>query len=321
MKIYNNSKSYNSISNQQLPPHITDSLKTFCDKHCPGVDEKEMCERIGKGEKLIHSLINNDSTIEKSPESVANLMWALTKKCDDQKMLYTSGAMRLQTKPQLDPAVLENFLKSCGAYGRVSTHMSGKNQWGIDCPSLPAEKRTVLFQKLPDGTIYLKMEEHGCPPFWKKGFRNFENFSQFIGHTLDFIRTRIYKSGKSTYPLRKEHVPKKILKQYNLTVNFIFPKEKQSFFNRLMGRKTIEQSANENLRNQFLAEGKKGISSMSRNLDKLKKHAKNLSFEDQLQAETINIYNTGKLLDKRLSMIPHGYEGDIKGKEVPLTLI
>jgi hypothetical protein len=298
-----------------------------------------MTECIIKGDKLLASLAKNQPIPDslKTPESVVNIMWALTKKCDEADKLYISGAMRLDTHPA-DPVDFEKFINECGkddhsVYSRISTHMKenilqGEKQRGIDCQGLPAGKRTVLFAKQPDGTIYLKMEEHGCPPFWKKGFRNFKNFSEFVGHSTDFIMTRFDKpQGTVGYAKRKEHVPEEIKKEFNDIINLFFPKSKQSFFDKLMGRKTT----NDELRTFYQNEGgKKGISEMSRIVEAFAQSSHitgNEEISTNTDLELINeiqlrtkIYNMNRKLQSPLSNKPDDYKGDIKGNEVPLTL-
>lgn len=212
-------------------PKTEFKLEEFCQKYCPGVSVQEMKESIQRGEVLEKKIASGDiytvqqmagqlSNDGKGLEAVKDLMWLLTAKTAMTDELYTSGSMRLSDKS----GKAEAFIRECGGkaiYKRGSTHMQehrvkGEKQDGLDLRNIgmPANKRTLLFQKLPDGSLFLKMEERGFPPFWKTGFQTFRNFAEYIGHCGTFLHTRFKKGGIGIKQARKEHVPQKTKEAY-----------------------------------------------------------------------------------------------------------
>lgn len=182
-----------------------------------------------KGENNTHMV---DKQIDSS-EAIVALMWVLTAKVAEHSDLFVSGAMRLAEGEKT-----RNFLVACGSsangpgvYNRISTHMgehltlgAENPQKGIDLGNqgLPAGKRTVLFALQPDGSLYLKMEEHGCPP----PMSSFKNFLEFMGHVFDFIKTRFTGEDPKA---RKEAVPKAIKNNYKVKLeNLLDPKTQAS---------------------------------------------------------------------------------------------
>ena len=250
------------------------------------------------------------------------MMWVLMKKVSVQEgEVFTRGAIRIGKGVGQDGGEdakkLEQFFLACGgakfspgldgslvseggkAYGRISTHMKesqaeGFAQYGLDLPphtigesALPAQRGTVLFGTLRDGTFYCKMEEFGVPPFWKRGHRTQKDFTQFAGHTMNFMKSlgpiaKIAKKVVAGAPkARKESVPKKMKKIFE---NFV--KE-----NKIL------------LSPEELRIGKKeGMTTMIALIrNKNARLAK--QFETELQKDR---------------KVPEGYRGDIKGDEVLL---
>lgn len=208
-------------------PQVSARMEEFCVKYCNSkeVNVTQMRDNVQKGEKLEQQIVNCKDTeavksmvadipLEERPEAVKNLMWLLMAKTAASNELYTSGSIRLSDQNNK----VETFIHQCGGdavYMRSSTHMKeyrlhGEKQRGLDLRGMgmPANKRTLLFDKLPDGTLFLKMEEKGVPPFWKKGFREFSNFAEYLGHCGTFLLTRVKKGGIGIKQARKEHVPK-----------------------------------------------------------------------------------------------------------------
>lgn len=273
-----------------LPSSFTASPKTpghdieaFRASLSPNVTSREMKDYIQEGNKLMQQLaeLPADGKMPPAltnPKSVVAVMWALTNQTAEKGQLYISGAMRVDTGSPEKAKQIEKFFIACGqgsqpntSYARISTHMKenlakGQFQWGIDIPDvLPAGKRSVLFAPQPDGTLFVKMEAHGCPPFWEKGFRTFDNFKEFVGHATDFINTRGDKTKSHVYDKRKEHFPKDLKKEYAKTLDLIFP-EKKSFFAAFAGLTNTSRIYNEK---EFEEAGKGGIDSVLRKLDGL----------------------------------------------------
>jgi hypothetical protein len=326
-------------------------LEQFRADHCSNVSQNEMKDYIEGGEQLVKNLTRvmaNDNDFNEflktnaNPKAAAQLMWFLTNKLAKKDQLFTNGALRLDPKPDLDSAKLEKFLIACGnknnpSYGRISTHMKetlkqGDSQWGLDLRSddakLPAGKQTILFAKQPDGTLYLKMEEHGCPPFWEKGFGSLANFREFVGHTFDFIHSRIEKLKGATTGLgvnglakRKEHVPEKIKTEFKATMKALFPAGKKSFFQKLFFQKT----ENEKIRESLYKEGKAfGVSKMENILDShssIPQETGKLTDDEILlrQNQAAKMYN---LLNEQITKVKgsSSYTGSIKGNEAVLSL-
>ena len=144
------------------------------------------------------------------------------------------------------------------AYSRISTHMGkdlklrkGDTQFGLDIKpfqdggkkyALPAGKKTILFDALTDKSFYMKLEEHGVPPFWKEGFRSPENVKEFLGHTVSYIQTRkpikkvvnfvrqirlkstgsVQEAQSKPLETRKEHIPDKVMSAFKKAVKDIY---------------------------------------------------------------------------------------------------
>ncbi|MGK5593931.1 MAG: hypothetical protein ACSNEK_01055 [Parachlamydiaceae bacterium] len=211
-------------------PEVKNRLENFCILYCPGVDIQDMVDSIRAGEELEEFIKTCSDTatveagvkkLEDKPAAVKNLMWLLMAKTAATNELYTSGSILLSDKDHK----VEAFIKACGGsavYLRGSTHMQeyrirGEQQLGLDLRNvgLPANKRTLLFHKLDDGTLFLKMEERGFTPFWRKNFRNFSNVAEFLGHCGTWVHTRFKRGGIGIKEARKEHVPKKTKKAFS----------------------------------------------------------------------------------------------------------
>lgn len=81
-------------------------------------------------------------------------------------------------------------------YSRISTHYTETSNrflhHGLDLRDmgLPAHKHAILFGVRKNHTTFIKLEDHGCPPFWKRGFKSLKNFKEYIGHTFDYLNSR-----------------------------------------------------------------------------------------------------------------------------------
>eukprot|EP01124_Arcella_intermedia_P035804 TRINITY_DN9220_c0_g1_i1.p1 TRINITY_DN9220_c0_g1~~TRINITY_DN9220_c0_g1_i1.p1 ORF type:complete len:429 (+),score=159.47 TRINITY_DN9220_c0_g1_i1:191-1288(+) len=126
-----------------------------------------------------------------------------------------------------------NFLKSCDCvYPRFSTHMVERlketleidgSQRGLDLKgqNLPAGKSTVLFFPMFDGTTMIKLEKHGCPPFWQKEFMSVENTLEFYKHSKDYIKSRVVQNPDPRH--RRENLPKEWTEAFSKALHFLYP--------------------------------------------------------------------------------------------------
>ncbi|CUI16387.1 Conserved hypothetical protein [Candidatus Protochlamydia naegleriophila] len=206
---------------------------------CPGISSAEMKSMVCRGEeieRLISNCIFNkrklSSKVRKSLTSrdAVCLMWLLMVKAGQQNKLHISGAFRID-----DPrGLIFDFLKACGkenCYGRISTHMAEnlgpmEGQWGLDVrdQKLPAEKHTILFAQQPDQTLYLKIEESGCPPFWQYKHCSYANALEFMGHTSDYIITRVLEKPKLIKKTFREDVPTHVKELFVKAMNDLYEK-------------------------------------------------------------------------------------------------
>lgn len=182
------------------------------------ISKGEMKELVEEGRKIAEKIIRGEIGTPKSDrekmKDVQKLVWFMTYMAATQGEEHLSGILRID-----DPnGKLYKFLNSGKAYDRISTHYeiyqkSGVGQRGFDLDKdlkLPAGKHTVLFSNLPDGTTIVKLEEYGCPPFWKKNFRTKKNFNEFLGHAMNFSKslTNQEHSFKVDLPARRENIDK-----------------------------------------------------------------------------------------------------------------
>lgn len=194
-------------------------------KACPGVSISDMYQMVSRGEEiegLIHSCILEGKQLpplvaeQLTSHDAVCLIWLLMVKAGQQDKLHISGSFRID-----DPSgLIFEFLKACGkerCYGRISTHLKEnvaplRGQWGLDVrdQKLPAGKHTILFAQQPDQTLYMKIEESGCPPFWQKKHRSFSNFVEYIKHTLDYLITRLIEKPKMIKKTYREETPSEI---------------------------------------------------------------------------------------------------------------
>ena len=290
-------------------------------------------------EGWIHFLNNTNL----SKRSAMCVMWALMNQVAGQeKEVFRRGAIRVGHQQYddkgSDAEKLEQFFLACSgakftevsemkegkwekklvpvggtAYPRISTHMKesrmvGSKQYGLDLPSdgtgaLPAGCQTVLFGKLSDGTFYLKMEEHGVPPFWEKGFRTKDNFHEFVGHSINYLSSR--KPVAKTIHSFKQISLKKSAKDDSTKLEEkplprarreAVPHRIKDIFEKFVEKKKIS------LTTAQIAEGKRlGISKMSSLVGSEHKEALLAEFQQTDIA------------------IPQGYYGEVKGEEVLLA--
>lgn len=340
MGMVSGQRDYSNITSGPFTPEIEKKtpgadLDAFI-KKTPGVNKADVMAHIKEGNDLLKQLKNGETPdpSKTNPKAVVSIMWALTNKAAEKGQLYVSGAMRVQIGDnKADGARVQNFLNACGnenksSYGRISTHMKenileGEKQRGIDLKDmgLPAGKQTVLFADQHDGSIYLKMEEHGCPPFWEKGYRNYDNFKEFIGHSTDFITTRFDKpqgaADGASLAKTKEHVPAGIKKEFQAISDLLFPVAKKSFFEKIFSRKSsATDEANKAKAKEFNEGITKGKSNMLNKLENLS----DLDLNNNIIAQGRAIALAQTLSNEREKAKDSGYTAGFKGEEVLLTI-
>eukprot|EP00005_Dracoamoeba_jomungandri_P007655 CAMPEP_0174273576 /NCGR_PEP_ID=MMETSP0439-20130205/55013_1 /TAXON_ID=0 /ORGANISM="Stereomyxa ramosa, Strain Chinc5" /LENGTH=331 /DNA_ID=CAMNT_0015364821 /DNA_START=93 /DNA_END=1085 /DNA_ORIENTATION=+ len=259
--------------------------------------------------------------------NAVSLMWLLVAKIASFGELFTSGVVRID-----DPgAKIFCYLAQCrGTYERQSTHFQeciesikqlheGKIQLGLDCRGmgLPSKKNTILFSRLPDNSLFIKLEEFGCPPFWQRELRNFKNFREWMGHSKGFLYTRFWNTPGGIKVTRKEHTNKQMFDVFVNTLSDwanceVEPKEKEE-----MAKKVKE----------YTKKGKSGgLTVMMNILNTLIEEnvKKALEIEDEEQLEEIQrrceVLSAGvkEFMNEINLDLEKGYKGQRKGKEVTL---
>lgn len=320
-------------------------LEEFCTSQCHNIPPAQMKKMILEGEALEKKLVDiaakgfvhgddwkNEITRLglNTPENAANLMWLLTKKGAERGDLFSSGVVKV-AGGMITGKMVEQFLLACGngkAYSRISTHMGEKlkadeTQYGLDLrdKGLPAEKHHILFAAQPDGSIFIKMEKNGCPPFWEKGFRTLDNFREFFRHAVSYISSRppiakiVKFLGLKSSPQgarleeRKEHVPAALKREFKKTVDLLFPSNRVSFFEKL----GLMKSSNEKIAQKIYSEGKThGITRMRELISEIDEGK--LTLEQKLAREHMRakLENFEEKATKGVSHI------EVKGNEVIL---
>jgi hypothetical protein len=224
-----------AVSKAPLPelyskvPGTEARMQQYC-KHC-GTDKTLVDSYLVNAELTIKQLKNGFSPTP-SREKLKELMWYAMAQAASVGEEWMSGSFRVVDAD----GRLFRFIQACSddehlVYPRISSHMALETmgtQWGIDFEpdELPAKKQTLLFAQLKGNpeTLYMKLEGHGCPPFWKEGFRTLHNFTLFCLHAIDYIRTRFVPSKKDVYETRKEHISSKIKRAYSEVMQLDQPK-------------------------------------------------------------------------------------------------
>lgn len=203
-KLCNNILSY-SIHPFKDPKFIN-KMKIYREQHCDtfSLSEKQMFDYIDRGENIVNSLKKTDTKSkininECTDKDVCSIIWFLMAKATMIDEQYEQGMFAF---PDEDKLIFNYLLKHPYVYGRISTHYQESSEshpqspwighFGIDprSGSLPAFMRTILFGHRQDGSTFIKIEEHGCPPFWRWKFLTLGNILEFLGHAFDYIRSR-----------------------------------------------------------------------------------------------------------------------------------
>lgn len=284
-------------------------MQAYCN-HC-GVDKTVVDGYLVNAEQTVKQLKNGFSPTP-SREKLKELMWYAMAQAASVKEEWMSGSFRVVD----DDGRLFEFIKKCGdsdhlVYPRISSHMANETldtQWGIDfeLDELPAKKQTLLFAQLggTPQTLYMKLEGHGCPPFWKAGFRTFHNFTLFCLHAIDFVRTRFVPSKNEEYETRKEHISSKIKRVYSEVMQL---PERRGILERIW---SLFSSVQFTAKVAGAEEGlKQGVSKM---IEKLKLLPPS---DPSYQKAKELLSNLQKRVDAAKA---RGYEGPITGNEVLL---
>lgn len=292
------------------PVGLEGMRKLLPDSH---ITEVEMKILVNDGRKIAEELVKNEkgeqNQLEPSKENAQKLVWFIMYMAASQGEEHHSGTLRID-----DPkGSVADFLNACGAYGRISSHYKGYKvgQRGVDFDSeikLPASKHSVLFSRLPgsNATTFVKLEEFGCPPFWKKKFRNKENFNEFLGHSMNYVKgiTGVKSSFSVKLEPRRENINKSDIKLF---------KEAMANLRKIEGNNSVYSKENE----VFGLEH--GISKM---VEILKKKIDMLSKEELNEVDEANlklaIDQLRKLMKKIEKDKANGYMGERQGDEVCL---
>ncbi|GHU22246.1 hypothetical protein FACS189488_02420 [Betaproteobacteria bacterium] len=229
----------------------------------PPAPETQIQSLVRQGQSVYQHIMANDMPNDMPPVNSANvnaLMWFLQAQGSakaavsagvEGSALFQEGAFQIE-----DPHHrLENWLNSSpDSYSRSSSHLAGfqaegeaYRPRGLDArgEATPNERRTILFQRLPDRAdggrtvsgaprldrpmLFLKMEPHGCrglglhsgrPGETASGFfgriKNFfSNLGDWLGHAGGFAGTVLRAIGlQSTGQNNRERLPSDLTRDY-----------------------------------------------------------------------------------------------------------
>lgn len=341
-----------------LPMATTAGTRPLLYDQVPGTDKKmaKYCEACGVDKKDVDKLICRGEVLAKdfkafsaqgmampvgNREDVKALMWffmAEAAACGEE---HFSGAFQIDDPNGEVYKWIQESLQdratqppTPGHYQRISTHMkehlTDKGQIGSDFAKgeLPGGMKTLLLASIngPKGneeagkTLYIKFESVGCPPFWKKGHRTFENFKTYMEHAGQWAKTRVVHAYEGGYTQRKEHVPSKMKKEYTQIMTTHIKSHtkanKTAIRTQDLSGGTLGVAMRENHINRAeaaLKEGKTfGIAAMKKNLEKLLEATTD-------PAKGNRIINLIEDLNSRLIPVQErGFKGTLKGGEVGL---
>lgn len=279
---------------------ITEKRMTKYCNEC-GANKAEVDGLLVAAEEIV-SLLKAGKEVAPTPHAARALIWYAMGQAAEQGKQYTHGSFRIQDQDGRLFKFLIACLKTsdCPAYPRISSHMheriTAEGQWGLDFApgQLPARAETILLSPLNDGTLYIKPEATGVPPFWKSGFRTLNNFIKFVQHSIHYVKTRFAPSKDKTYSTRKEHVPARTHKEYKAALI------------------ALKNSKNQDPVKIALLEGK--LYGKSVMLDQLKKIVNSPDIPEDDKVKDL-IDRLQKEIDEAKKV---GYSGHIKGQEVLL---
>lgn len=301
-----------------------------------GVSRDELKAYIASGREIASKLgdLNTLTPQQYSKEGARDVIWYMMYMSATRDEQHTSGMFRIDDNNKNLFHFINTCDKSPGSYGRISTHygahaehtkeLTGGKQRGLDMGDLklPGDKHTILFSTLPDGTTFVKLEEHGFPPFWKKSHMGFKSLSQSVGHSVDLVEHLAGVKKKNTYAARRENTSKADLQLFTSCMSTL--KEMYSELSKI-----DPQGINEKEKIQKREEKgiKYGITQMHKSLTKQIADVK-----VQIEIAKSNNHDTTELEDKlnqlNESLAPLedriardkaiGYEGHRQGNEVCL---
>lgn len=235
--------------------HFKKTMIDFLNSHCDTkrIRSDQMFDYIWKGAEIIEEIISNQSIPKKncSDEAACSLVWFMTAKMALANELFIDGMCLIPDENGLIADYLRTHLQ---CYARISTHYRESSiphqksqkygHFGIDIKNrcLPTFKHTILFGQRRDKTTFVKIEKHGCPPFWSRGFRSMSNLMEFIKHVWDYfasrplvatIKRKLFRNSCNLLKVRSEEINQEIFEQYkkainNLATPFVSKQEKKS---------------------------------------------------------------------------------------------
>lgn len=219
------------------------------------VSIEEAIDYMNQGEALVEQIIDGkcpkmDDDCEKAQEQLRAVCWFIMGKAGMEGHFVKSGTLRFNDE---NSKIFEFLNSSPERYLRVSTHFNERSlssdagfgnvgftglargkkaQPGIEDyqSKLPGQGGAIVFDKLKDGTTFLKIESGGMPEVFKRRGtvkkttqHIFRAMGRVFAHSFSFIITRFQKSHSvdDAKYTAKEHVPKQILKNFKHTVTIL----------------------------------------------------------------------------------------------------
>ncbi len=309
-------------------PHLKREMEKYC-QYC-GVSHDEIKQFITMAENEIVPQLSDETKPMPTGdrETVLALMWYLTAQTCLTKEQHLRGAMRIEDETGRIVKYMEESLKDdpyCPVYHRISTHM---NEYGVvnngvefEEGQLPGQnKKNILFMYLPGneklhthGTTYIKFEDAGLPPFWKSGFRSYENFARFNEHAINYLKSRVEYEQTPDYQARRENVPQSYRQRFDTAIKQIYAAKARLPLDSLQDLDL--ENENENAPTKILKEASRfGISRMIHVLEKEIRDSANREIDGLTEAKQLLQELKQREEEARL----RGYRGDIKGSEAVL---
>lgn len=304
------------------------------------VSKEELEKYIANGRDIANKLGTPPGSLTPEQNSKAGardvvwyMMYMAATHGEEHGEEHTSGMFRIDDNNKQLFTFINNCDKSPGSYGRISSHFRaygehtaqfiGGKQRGLDMGDLklPGNKHTILFSTLPDGTTFVKTEDYGFPPFFAKGFMNFESLQQRLGHSMDFVKHIIGVKKESTYTARRENTSKVDIAIFKSCMSNL--KDIRTKFSPITGQVNEEENIQEKEREGI----KYGISQMHESLTQ-----QIADLNEQIEIAKSNHKDTSELEEKlnkvNQSLTPlrakivqdkkNGYRGNRQGDEVCL---
>lgn len=206
------------------PERILDwnAFREYVVKHSqndPKIEPEEALELARNGIELLQNIKNNEYDKDKEfvqterENEFCSVVWGLMLHAISKNEGFIEGTFCLVDE---DYRIFDYFQHAC--YKRGSSHYCersiGRFEWGCDVGLLPADKRSILMNKISSKNgkqlIYIKPENFGCNLNFLTDpkARTAQNLLNTIGHGIDYLKTRGEK--KEGEGLRKEHFPESL---------------------------------------------------------------------------------------------------------------